>query len=82
MRTITVTELQRDLDHVLNLLDAGEEVQLTRKNRVVARVTPAEHDSTKIPWPDFAARARKAVGERKGKKASEIVIEDREERAG
>jgi len=82
MRTITVTELQNNLDEVLHFLDAGEEIQLKRKNRVIARMTPSKPDSTKIPWPDFAARARKAVGKRKGKKASEIVIEDREERAG
>jgi len=36
----------------------GEEVQITRRNKPVARIVPAEAQATRIALPAFAARAR------------------------
>jgi prevent-host-death family protein len=80
MRTATVTQLQRNLGEILRSIDKGEEVEITRRNRVVAKLIPTQDSNLVIRWPDFLARARKTVGKGKGKAPSRIITESREER--
>ena len=81
MRTATVREAQHNLQSILRAVARGDVVEITRRNRVVARVVPA----TRRPeggLPDFVARARTVWGKRpKGRTTSEIVIESRAERS-
>jgi prevent-host-death family protein len=81
MKKATIREVQHNLSKVLELVEDGEEVQVTRRNRIVAKIVPANHGAQKPKWPDFAARAEAIWGKRpKGKPASAILTEDREER--
>ena len=55
-------------------IKAGEEIMITKRGLPIARLTtlgPKE----KIDWPDFFEEAI----ELKGKAASQIILEDREE---
>jgi prevent-host-death family protein len=81
VKKATIREVQRNLAGVLRWVEDGEEVQVTRRNQIVARIVPADRALKKPRWPDFAKRAETIWGKRpKGKPASEILIEDREER--
>src|SRR5271165_2793796 len=44
-------------------VEKGEEVQITRRNKPVAKIVPAEAQGTRIALPAFAARARQIWGE-------------------
>jgi len=80
MRTATVREAQHNLPKILRSVSRGEVVEITRRNRVVARLVPAAPRPAG-GLPDFVARARAIWGRRPGgKPTSEIVIEARAER--
>src|SRR5262245_66459900 len=77
MRTATVREAQHNLPRILRSVSRGEVVEITRRNRVVARLVPAAPRPVG-GLPDFVARARAIWGRRPaGKATSEIVIEAR-----
>jgi len=80
MRTTTVTDLAKDLQTMLGLVAAGEEIEVTRENRVVARLVPPAESAHRVAWPDFSARARKIVGKAKGTPPSRLIIAERGER--
>ena len=54
----------RDSRQLFAWIDAGEVIELKKRNRVVARIVP---ESPRIPpaeWPDAAARRRRIFGDR------------------
>ncbi len=77
----SIRQLQHHLSEVMRYVDHGDEVLITRRNRVVAKIVPATLQPDHITWPDFAKRARAMVKIPKGAPASSVVIEDRQERA-
>jgi len=79
MRTATVREAQHNLPKILRSVSRGEVVEITRRNRVVARLVPAAPQPAG-GLPDFVARARAIWGRTRRKPTSEIVIEARAER--
>src|SRR5262249_60358588 len=80
VRTATIREAQHNLPRILRSVSRGEVVEITRRNRVVARLVPAAPRPVG-GLPDFVARARAIWGRRPaGKATSEIVIESRAER--
>jgi prevent-host-death family protein len=82
MKTATVREVQHHLSKVLAWVEDGEEVRITRRNKLVARLVPAEVHRARVAWPRFAVRARQIWTEQPaGKGLSQIVVEEREERA-
>jgi antitoxin (DNA-binding transcriptional repressor) of toxin-antitoxin stability system len=81
MKKATIREVQHNLSKVLQWVEDGEEVQVTRRDRIVAKIVPADRGAEKPKWPDFSARAEAIWGKRpRGKSASAILIEDRKER--
>jgi len=75
MKTASVGEIQKNFGKILREIKAGEEIMITKRGFPIARLTtlgPKE----KIDWPDFFEEAI----ELKGKAASQIILEDREER--
>jgi antitoxin (DNA-binding transcriptional repressor) of toxin-antitoxin stability system len=82
MPSVNVRQL-RDSRQLFKWLDAGEVVELKKRNRVVARIVPESPsiDSLKkpVPMPDFAARRRAIFGDRQID-AVEILIEERNSR--
>ena len=79
MKTATIREIQHNLSEVLSWVERGEEVQVLRRNRVVARLLPPQPQPSRSP--DFVARARAVWGEApRGTALSAIVSESRGDR--
>ena len=75
MKIATVGETQKNFSKILRQIKAGEEIAVTRRGKQVAKIT-ALGPKKEINWPDFYTEAI----ELKGKPASKIVIEGREDR--
>jgi antitoxin (DNA-binding transcriptional repressor) of toxin-antitoxin stability system len=78
MPSVNIRQL-RDTRQLLTWLDAGEVVELKKRDRVVARIVPESPRIQPVVWPDFEARARAIFGDRMVP-AVEMLIEDREDR--
>jgi prevent-host-death family protein len=61
-------------------VERGETVEVTRRHRPVARLTPAESVGPVSDWPDLEARTRAVFGDRVITPGSEAVIDGRGER--
>ena len=73
-------ETQHNLARVLREVEAGYEVGITRRNKLVARLLPPEQPS-EIEWPDFVARARGVWGEDwTGTSSDDLLDESRGDR--
>jgi antitoxin (DNA-binding transcriptional repressor) of toxin-antitoxin stability system len=73
VKTATVQQVPEQRPDILKWVSAGEEVQMTDHDRVVAKLIPAAG-----PQPDFVNRAKAIWGENpSGKSLSEIVSEAR-----
>ena len=76
MKTASVQQLPQQWPQILRWVAAGEEVEVTQQNKVIARVVPATAEP--VPQPDFLARAKAIWGEQPaGKPLSQIVSETR-----
>ena len=74
MKTASVQQVPQQWPEILRWVAAGEEVQVTQQDQVVARVVPAQPVAT----PDFLARAKSVWGETPpGKPLSAVVLEAR-----
>ena len=58
------TRQLRDTRQLFAWLEAGEVVELRKRNRVVARIVPESPRTKPVEWPDFAARRRAIFGDR------------------
>lgn len=78
MPSVNMREL-RDTRQLFKWLEAGEVVELKKRNRVVARIVPESPKIQPVEWPDFAARLKRNFGDRMIP-AVEILIEERNSR--
>jgi len=76
MKTASVQQLPERWPEILRWVAAGEEVEVTQQDKVIAKVVPAAPALS--PQPDFLARAKAIWGEQPtGKPLSEVVAEAR-----
>jgi antitoxin (DNA-binding transcriptional repressor) of toxin-antitoxin stability system len=61
MKTASIRDLRYRFPEVEDLLRDGEEIQITKRRRVIARLIPEAGAGTGSR-PDFAARLRKLYG--------------------
>lgn len=65
MKTATVRQLRTEFPKVLGWVNAGQEVAITRRRKVVANLTPAgDAPRKKLERPDFAARLGAIYGDK------------------
>lgn len=65
MKTATVRQLRTEFPKVLGWVNAGQEVAITRRRKVVANLTPAgDPPRKKLVLPDFRARLRRTYGDK------------------
>ena len=79
MRTISVRDLRYDFKMVERILREGEEVQITKRRKVIAclKAEPAG----KPPLPDFMARLKEIYGDHVCEvSGAELIAADREGR--
>jgi prevent-host-death family protein len=79
--TVSVRELQQNLKRVMARVERGQEIEVTRRRRPVARLTPVRPSAKPREWPDLEARARSVFGDRViTLSASEMVADGRGDR--
>ena len=61
MKKATVRDLRYRFREVEDLLREGEEIQITKRKRVIASLVPLK-PATPSPRPDFLARLKKIYG--------------------
>ena len=62
--SVSVRELQQNLKRVIARVERGETVEVTRRQRPVARLSPVRAPGPLSAWPDLDARARAVFGRR------------------
>jgi len=65
MKTATVRDLRYNFPKLEAWLIGGEEIELTKRGRVVGRILPLARKGKRTEMPDFAARIKAVCGERK-----------------
>ncbi len=82
MKTATVREVQHGLASVLAEVQKGQEIAITKRGKVIARIVPANRAKGRPRWPDSAARMKQLMSGAtvKGAPPSEIIRELRGER--
>ena len=77
MKTFSIMETQHNLARVLRQVEAGHEVGITRRKKLVARILPPTNPE-RVEFPDFAERAKRVWGKSwKGTSSSELLNESR-----
>lgn len=77
MTKASVRDLRYKFHEVEDLLRQGQEVQITKRKRVIAKLIPA--GKTQVKRPDFAGRLKKIFGDRVLKvTGAELISRDRE----
>ncbi len=81
MRNVTVRELQHQTKNVIERVERGEVIEVLRRRRPVARLSPVPQHQEPSAWPDLAKRLRGVFGKRTIKPgASRVVVDARGER--
>jgi prevent-host-death family protein len=81
MKTASVREVQHNLAAVLDMVSGGQEIAVTKRGRVIARIVPARRSAGPVEWPDSAARMKRlGKGVRRGAAPSRIIRDLRGER--
>jgi antitoxin (DNA-binding transcriptional repressor) of toxin-antitoxin stability system len=77
MNKASIRDLRYDFKKIERLLHQGEEVQITKRRRVIARLVPEGMESS-AAVPDFLSRLRKIYGEKMlTKTGAQVLDEDR-----
>jgi prevent-host-death family protein len=80
MKTATVRQLRHDFGSVINWVEEGEAVSISKRGKIVALLSPPPRARrSRVPKrPDFAARLRRIYGDRVF--STNIIVEDRQSR--
>ena len=77
MKTATVRDLRYHFSEIEARLERGEEIEIRKRKRVIARLVPVRPKLKE--YPDFAAQAREIFGDRITElTGTQIVSEGRE----
>jgi antitoxin (DNA-binding transcriptional repressor) of toxin-antitoxin stability system len=77
MKTVSVRDLRYDFPKVEEILKSGEEIRITKRRKVIARLTPEPVE--RPPLPDFLGRMKEIFGDKVlTVTGAEIISEDRD----
>lgn len=62
MDAVSVRQLQQNLRAVMDKVEQGQTIEVTRRRRVVARLVPPRALPGAVAWPDLEARSRLIFG--------------------
>ncbi len=78
MKQASVRDLRYDFRKIERLLAQGQEIRITKRRKVIARLVP-ERAAALPAMPDFSGRMRKIFGDRIfARTGAEIIAEDRD----
>ncbi len=77
MKKATVRDLRYNFPKIERMLRAGNEIQITKRNKVIAKLSP---ETDKPPeMPDFFGRMREMFGDKIFERSNaELIAEDRD----
>jgi antitoxin (DNA-binding transcriptional repressor) of toxin-antitoxin stability system len=79
MKTVSVRDLRYDFKKVERMLSQGNVVEITKRRKVVAHLTPVP--SERPPLPDFLARLKEIYGDKVLEvSGADLISADREDR--
>ncbi len=81
MKMATVRQLRHDFGSVLNWIEEGEAVSISKRGHIIALLSPPPKPAKaakRRPRPDFAARLKRIYGDKM--LSGDVVVEDRESR--
>lgn len=81
MKQASIRQIQHHFSEVLRYIEDGEEVYITKRNKVIAKIVPQSesvHDD--IQYPEFTRRANEIFRNNKNIGLSETIIDQRDER--
>jgi len=77
MKTATVRELRNHYSKILRWVDSGEEVRVSRRNKIVAKVVPVKASAPgKIDWWQSAALSKPSWARKLSAAESESILAD------
>ncbi|MGH9622355.1 MAG: type II toxin-antitoxin system Phd/YefM family antitoxin [Bryobacteraceae bacterium] len=77
MKQASIRDLRYGFKTIERLLNQGQEIQITRRRRVIARLIP-EGEPPEVPKPDFLKRLRANYGDQVlSTTGAELIAEDR-----
>ena len=77
MKKASIRDLRYQFKKIERLLHQGEEIQITKRRRVIARLVPERAESD-APMPDFLQRLRAIYGGKTLKvTGSDLIAQDR-----
>ncbi len=56
MKSVNVRTLQHHLGRYLQEVEAGEVLEVRRRNKVIARIVPEPDHNSVLPWPNIEER--------------------------
>jgi antitoxin (DNA-binding transcriptional repressor) of toxin-antitoxin stability system len=78
MKKATVRDLRYDFKKIERMLHKGEEIEITKRQQVIARLVP-EHKAKARALPDFLGRLRAIYGDKVlDITGAELIAEDRD----
>ena len=80
MKTATVRQLRHDFGTVLNWVEEGEEVSVSKRGKIVALISPPRppRRPRRKKRPDFATRLKRIYGDKV--LPGNIIVEERDSR--
>lgn len=79
MKTASVRDLRYNFKKIEQRLRAGEEIEVTKRRKVIARLIPVKDPPEKVEWPDFLGRMRALWGDKIFEPSNaELIAEDRD----
>ena len=79
MPSVNIRQL-RDTRRLKAWLRAGQTVELRERDRLIARIVPANGDQPAVEMPDFAARRKELFGDRVFNAVDDLIAERRRAR--
>ncbi len=77
----SIRDLRYDFSKVEEMLQSGEEILITRRKRVIARLLPPAAPNRRKPRPDFLTRLNEIYGGRElPDTGAELLRDERDER--
>jgi len=77
MKSVSVRDLRYDFPKVEEMLRSGEEIRITKRRKVIARLTP--EPTARPPLPDFLGQIKEIFGDKVLKvTGAQIISEDRD----
>lgn len=78
MKTASIREVRHDFGRILEWVANGEEVAITRRRQIVARLLPATRKKKiRSKMPDISARLQKIFGRRViSDKTMKVILDD------